>query len=1330
MTAIRKITVAFLAFLALAACREKEQQGTGGWDATQELMVANELSNCHVTTLAEDAKGFIWVGTFRGLNRFDGQEYHQYFCTDDSAGLPDNQVTALLCDSRQRLWVGTANGVCIYTEQDNFNRIPVKTGKKHIVKLLEDGNGRIFAFNRDELLVYDGAQGAFVHVIGNMNQNYFGNVFAGKDGSLWAMSAQSIRCYDGKTFQRTDSVPVPGFMFYSEMMGDGTILLSGLGQAAAFNIHSRSFIDLPATVRNALTADGNVADQFVEDGQGNCLVHTLGKGFYRISRNRTAVRQEKPLPENIDLPKANVPAMLRDSRGNLWIGTADRGLLVRYSYEGRFNNDPALNHAVGQGPVTDVTTDRKGNLWIVSQDRGVLVRDTAGHVRQVKIEGLSTGQWKDVVVHLLADADGYLWAATGVELLKCRADGSLVKRFDIQGVMSMTQAKDKTVWISASETEVYCIRPGSDRAERKQVFRTYAFIPSITSQADGSMLIAGYNQKLVSLNPATMKVSEVAVPAEDWKACVRRSVFVPVDVHHDRRGGVWIGTVANGLIRMDAKTHRMEHVYGLSCSDIGSVEEDAEGNLWVATLKGLDKYDPKTRQVTAFYKFDGMGGDEFADRASCQLPDGRMFFGGTHGLTYFKPSDISVKRDIPLYFQDLRVHSQLVRPAVNGPVTKSLVNNPEVNLRYDQNSFSISFCALDYSKYPRVHYFYKLDGVDKYWLDAGTSRQGSYANLPSGHYTFHVKIVDSGNSSTLREASVPVTVMPAPWNTPWAWALYLLLVGMLATYIYGTTMRTLIARRAASEAEREKEQELRTNQMNMSFFANIAHEFRTPLTMIAGPVGQLAGNGNIGGEEKKLLSVAQRSIRRMFRLVNQLMDFNKLESDRLKLGVEPVDVARAVSDICDTFEFNAREKGLTICRRGLEETLTAWTDEDKLEKMVSNLLSNALKFTPRGGRVEVTLDACGGQVEISVADTGKGIPEEELENVFKRYYQLDNQTKGIVNWGTGIGLYFSRRLAELHHGTLKAGNREEGTGAVFTLTYPMEETAYTEEEHRHLEEGEAYSRPVENANADDGGEEEAADASEDSRPVILVVDDDVEIVNYMRLLLSRDYRVVTCLDAKSALEQMRREEPNLVLSDVSMPGMSGYELCREIKQDIQLCHIPVVLVTAKVTVDNQVEGLNVGADAYVTKPFEPPVLSALIRSQLENRDRVRRLLTNATTTEEEEVESALSDQDRQFMDELYRLMEEGLGDSELDVVKLTRLLYISRTKLYYKVKGLTGETPASFFRTYKLNRAAEFIKEGKYTVSEIADKCGFRSQSHFSIVFKKQFGVAPSQYKG
>lgn len=434
--------------------------------------------------------------------------------------------------------------------------------------------------------------------------------------------------------------------------------------------------------------------------------------------------------------------------------------------------------------------------------------------------------------------------------------------------------------------------------------------------------------------------------------------------------------------------------------------------------------------------------------------------------------------------------------------------------------------------------------------------------------------------------------------------------------------------------------------------------------------------------------------------------------------------------IIDLFIVNAEEKGITLNCHGLEGSYLIWLDVDKLEKIINNLMSNAMKFTPRGGKIDVTLDSeidkKGMQwVKITVADTGKGIPEKELDNIFKRYYQLNNQSASTINWGTGIGLYYARSLALLHHGKLFANNRKDCQGAVFTLALPTHEEIYSDAEKRNLEEEQKMELSAKKDSMI-ANKIEQEDGS-DNRPKVLIVDDDPEVVHYLRTLLATDYHVIYRFDAESALKAIREEEPSLILSDVVMPGLSGYELCKAIKQDIQLCHIPVILVTAKTTPENQVEGLNSGADAYVTKPFTPKVLLAMINSLLTNREKAKTILNNATQTDKS-VEEVLSPQDKAFMDELYKIMEQELANSELDVNKATELMHISRTKLYYKVKGLTGENPSVFFKTYKLNRAAALIVEGKYNISEIAYMTGFNTLSHFSTSFKKQFGCSPSEY--
>ena len=1336
---LRKTFIALMAGLlmagGLASCHKAETLQQRDKDEEHGVVIAQELSNRRVQCIEEDASGQLWFGTFRGLNRYDGHEYHQYFCADDSTGLPDNNVQSLLCDQKGRLWVATVNGVCQYTKKDCFKRIPMQTGNRNARKLLMDSKGRIFVYNGTEVMIYDELHDIFLpRITRTMTGQSWGDCFIDAADDILLVGPENILIYAGDTFKERMELKHPeGSFYYFALLKNGLMLSSGNGTLLLFDTKSRQIVPLSPEMESRMLAHGSVVQAACLLENNTILLSTSHNGMFEMNLLAHTLVGQGDAGFTLPVPDAYVTQIFQDSRKNIWLGTYDKGIFADYYYKEKFGgSDNYLNRVIDNSSVMAVAMDKQENLWISTMLKGVFVYHcNTQKAEQIVIEGLPAGETRNAVNHIFCDRDGLLWLSTANIVMKCQYNGTrlnILDQWPVPMAMDFEQTDDGTVWVASSTTYIFGFHPGSSEPEAKQAFNVdYTFIPSLQKLSDGSMLIAAFYQNLMQMEPKTGKLTQMEIP--DMQRCIRRSVFIPTDMYQDKKGDVWIGTVSNGLLRYNPKTNTMTRIAGLSCSDVASIEVGRQGDLWISTMKGLNRLDTKTGRITSLYKADGLAGDEFMDRASCQLPNGSLVFGGTDGITMFDPADIDTLRKIPLRLCNLKIHNQLVRPAVDGPIEAMLDSCEVIQLNHDQNSFSISFTALDFGEYERVHYYYKLDGFDSEWIDAGNSHSASYANLPSGHYTFRVRTTDSATDEAgSEERAIKVVVATAPAMSWWAWLIYLVLGALLAAYLYQNAKRLVKARRAARQAQMEKEQEKRVNAMNMSFFANIAHEFRTPLTMIAGPVGQLAKSASLANEERSLLSIAQRSIQRMFKLVNQLMDFNKLENDTLRLSVEQIDVVKAMNDICDTFEFNVKEKGLTLNRFGLEDELLAWTDGDKLEKIVSNLLSNALKFTPRDGHIDITLDTVDDQVKVTVADTGKGIPEEQKENIFKRYYQLDNQTKAIVNWGTGIGLYYSRRLAELHHGSLVAGNRENGTGAVFTLTYPMNEQAYTESERRPLEgDGVADYRIIDMPTK---VQTEASPQSDDDRPTILVVDDDTEIINYMRLLFSQDYRLITCLDADTALEEMRAEEPNIVLSDVMMPGKDGYELCQEIKQDIQLSHIPVILVTAKITAENQVEGLNVGADAYVTKPFEPAVLSALIQSQLKNRERVRKLLTNATTTEEEGVDNVLSEQDKHFMEELYKLMEEELSNSELDVTRITQMLYISRTKLYYKIKGLTGETPSSFFRTYKLNRAAELLKSGKYTVSEIADKCGFSTQSHFSVVFKKQFGVTPSEYKG
>ena len=566
-------------------------------------------------------------------------------------------------------------------------------------------------------------------------------------------------------------------------------------------------------------------------------------------------------------------------------------------------------------------------------------------------------------------------------------------------------------------------------------------------------------------------------------------------------------------------------------------------------------------------------------------------------------------------------------------------------MKYDQNGFSISFAALDYSESERLHHYYKLDGFDQYWINAHNNKEAYYANLPAGTYTFRVRITQNDQSTIVGENAIRVIVHPAPWATWWAYTFYLIAGITILAFFIRAMWRIRAEKQAVLRAEQAKAQEQFINKMNMSFFANISHEFRTPLTMISGPISLLYSSSDITGENKNLLRIVQRSVNRMLRLVNQMLDFNKLENDTLKLKVRPTEIVVFLKELTDIFRVNAESKSITMITNGLEGSFIAWIDEDKIDKIFTNLMSNALKYTPAGGRINVNFDIVSGEdavqaVKIEVINTGQ-IPDDKLEKIFERYYQISDEHGGIYNWGTGIGLYYARSLARLHHGSLTASNLKDDNKVMFTLIVPVGQSAYSEAERSHEQVNQLEAFPL---------EENPLPVKPDpdldkEKKTIMVVDDDSEVAYYLEMLLGSDYQVVCRFNAESALEAITENAPDLILSDVVMPGKDGYWLCREIKESLQLCHIPVILVTAKTTIENQVEGLNVGADAYVTKPFEPHYLMALIKSLLNNREKTRSLLSRSTQTDKMD-ENVLSPQDNMFMTELYHLMESELSNPE------------------------------------------------------------------------------------
>jgi len=1338
-------------FILTTSCR-KIKKAPEITDITVESpIISNNISNQKISAFAEDAQGHIWIGTFRGLNKYNVHEYHQYFCTDDSLDLPDNLIQDVFKDSQGRLWIATVNGVCRYTDQDHFKHIPIAFPNKNGVQFFENKAGKIFLNMVVQLCVYNPEKDCFECPIKILDpqRTFNGRCFIDKNDQLWVVNPLGLRCYDSSTLLLKDSIPVSGYPTYSYLDENGELWLCGNQFLSLFDTHRQRYIHIPEVIRNHPILSKSTIEYIHPYGNQNLLINTAENGMFLYNPVKAMIVHQSENGFPFEVPHFKISKMFTDSQKNLWIGSIDQGYVVRYNYKERFNNNNYLRDCVKNKSVVSMAVDKGKHLWIATLMDGLYLYDLQSQkVRKIDMRTVipKEKQRNMRITQVYVDTNNNLWLVTlPQKLLKCHyLNGKLQKEkeYIVHYPITMAQDHNQTIWVGTASESVASLRKGKRTFQSQRIYPIlYTFIPDILPLRSGKILVAAFKHKLVEIDPDTGNYKTIELPEKDIRNCIRRSVFIPTVLYEDTQGKVWIGTVSNGLLIYSPAEKRLRPVSGIPCADISSIEEDIQGNMWISTQYGLSKYDRAVHKFTNYYAADGIGGNQFYDRASCRLPDGTLVFGGTHGLTFFNPINVTVKRNIPLLFEDLKIHNKLIQPSDDQCINKHLSYKPDIRLKHNQNSFSISFAALDYCEHERVHYYYKMEHFDNYWIDAYNNREAYYANLPPGKYCFKVKITNNDKSIIEAENSIQVIILPEPWNTIWAYSIYFIVTITIIALFFRTRLRIKAEKEAIKHAEQQRLQEKQVNKMNMSFFANVSHEFRTPLTMISGPIKLLGEDSNMTDHNKTLLHIIQHSVDRMLKLINQLMDFNKLENDTLKLKVKHADIISVLTRLTDIFRVNAQNKGITLKTYILEETFLLWLDEDKLDKIFGNLLSNALKFTPDGGKIDIYFDVINREeasqifnltekdkdtqyIKISVADTGKGIPLDKQEKVFERYFQLDDQKEGIYNWGTGIGLYYARSLTELHHGHIKVENRQDSTGAIFTFILPINDISYTEEERVTIQNSQKEAFPL----LENGiYQTREAMGNQKKRQAILLVDDDTEVVHYLNVLLSPYYRIICRFDAGSAFKAVNEEAPDLVLSDIVMPGKDGYQLCKMIKENLQICHIPVILLTAKVTMENQVKGLNTGADAYVTKPFDPNYLLALIKSQLENRERVRNLLSQ-TTKADKIGENMLSPQDNAFMTDLYKLMENELSNPELDVARMSEWLKISRTKFYYKVKGLTGENPSIFFKTYKLNRAAELIAEGKYNISEIADMTGFATLSHFSTSFKKKFGVTPSQY--
>ena len=1295
---------------------------SSAWASPQR---SSRLSCQGVTSFAEDSLGFIWIGTERGLNRYDSEGYSQFFHSPtDSTSIPSNYITALFTDNKGTLWVGTNDGACFYDQEKAcFRRVRSSARLGFVHQIWQGRQGVIYMNLIGAMCRIDQESGELRPVANDFDpaKEFSNHCHLDPEGNIWSVTPSFISLYTGDGASPLLRIETPLRVKYSKMLSSGILWLCGTGQTMAYDTRSRSFVPLPKGVAEDRMFKGSSVSLVHELRGGNLLIVTDRAFFiYAKDYDNLVPGVENSFPGGI--PYSDFSCFFTDSGFDLWIGSRNHGMANIYGQDTPFNTNRYLHSFLRGTSVVSLDTLRDGMLVGTSSDGRIFRYDPL----QRSIEWFKPGGNSKLDLsgmEITASGDDKLFLIAGEKLYDLKLEGHSSAsirphNYIEEKVSTLAKGPEGRLWLGTAGSKIYSKEKGESRFRSTDLELPVPSIITDILPLEGGDLVIG----LLAANPIYYDASSgsvMRIPV--WVE--RPMADMVTDMIQDSHGEVWISTRSSGLFIFNPATGLSRKIHNLECEEIMAVEADRNGNIWIATLDGLARWSVSTEELRHFRAEDGLGGNQFNLKSATFTQDGLLLFGGTHGVTSIKLSFKPEYSTIPIYFESLRIGGEPISPGSR--FDKDLPYSPEIRLGYKDNHFSVSYAALDYSGHGSTHYYYRLQGYQDQWTDNLNHTEVSFSNLKPGKYTLEVKTSPSDPEQEPSYASIPLRVTPAPWNSAWAWAMYIAVVLALAWVLYSNRIRILKEKEAAKRAELEKAQEKKVNEMNMSFFANISHEFRTPLTLISGPVVQLEKSNADAG----LVRTIKWNVARMLRLVNQLMDFGKLEEDTLRLQVAPQDIVSLLRQTAGAFAWNMEQKNITFSSNGLVDSYTCPVDADKVDKIVSNLLSNAMKYTPAGGEIGAGFDVIlpdeakriwedAGKckyLKITISDNGPKIPEASLERIFERYYQVENHH----NWGTGIGLYFARRLAVLHHGWLRCDNLS-GDGLVFTLLLPAEDIYTPEEKASEPAHVQLLFKP-------DEGSLDTRSATHHDKTVLLV-DDDPGIVGYLRQLLQGRFNVRYAYDGKTALENALSDIPDLVISDVAMPGMDGYQLCRKIKDNTAICHIPVILVTAKTTKENQLEGLGTGADAYVTKPFDPDVLLAMVETLLRNRERVRGLLRSATSMEQVQEEASLSPQDSALMKDLYELMDKELTNQELNINSITDKLYISRTNLYYKIKALTGETPNAFFKNYKLSRAKQLLDSGKYNVSEVADMTGWSNATVFGRNFKGRFSMTPGEY--
>jgi len=1307
------------------------------------------LPSSYVKSITQDQYGFIWLATRSSVCRFDGTVF-KTFQAHDNAG----QAYDIWC---KKFFLTSDSVLIAQTTEDKYYTFDfvlehfkpyTRINNLGVVSDLQISQDGIWIFGENKLSFLNKTDDK---LLGFSEKIDFANLdehikilhLREKDEQLVALTNENDLLIFNKSNKQQRKFDLPAGLepgdvtiFYLDThnnvwIGAGSQGLYRInlanGHSTRFSSSQKSNYRLLHNLVHSINEDllGRV---WIGTENGLCLWSPYSESF-------TYYQYDLHNPQGLNTnPLYNI---FRDKEGNMWLGSYFGGINFWSSNSSFFEVWQAgtSNYHIGGNAVSCINEDKEGNIWIGMEDMGVnKINSQTGEIVKFNTETGKKGLTFNNVHSLLFENDERLWIGTytgGINILNINTNkfeyinSQNHPNLPSNDVYHLIKSGD-SIFISTSYgVAVYNLQNRKMSAFQKETFEGVQV--EYMYEADNAIWFSS------QIGVFSLSKTDHSFKKFEKFPFLKNINFVKVD----SKNRVWIGDYRHGLCCYDSEndsTFIYNEKNGFPFSWIFSIEEGESNSIWVSGDKGLVKLVPETNEVVLYNRDSDIPFEQFNFRASYKDKVGNIYFGGNNGLISFNESKKQTQnKELSVVFRGMQLFNQELVPGPDSPLKQSLNLHPEIHLKYKQNVFTIEYSGLNFQNHGKCQYAYYLENFETNWNYVGNRDFATYTNLSPGEYVFHVKASTDKAEWGSNVNSIRIIIKPPFYMSNWGYFLYFLIFVLLIIGFLVVALRIQKSNAMAKIEKREKEYAVELNQAKIEFFTNISHELRTPLTLIIGPLSKILEDVSLNFDLKRKLSGVDNNLRRLLALVNQLLDFRKIEVGKETLQVTQSNITDLLMDLKESFVSTTKAKEIHL-ELNTDENLNEliWFDYHKVEKILVNLLSNAIKYTNKGGtvelhaRVEIRRDerkAGKKKLVLLVKDDGIGIDASKLNKVFERYFQTNNDE--LSNTGSGIGLAFVKSLVTLHKGEIKV-NSQVNVGSEFEVQLPVSKNDYTDQEIQ-MDSGQLVSS-VKSFYVSSTIDSLPSDKYYlfKNKPSILVIDDNIELLDFLCETLQDNYAVSTAKTGEEGWEIILKDSPDLIISDVMMPGISGFELTKRIKTDLKTSHIPVILLTAKSGVENQFDGLQTGADIYLEKPFYPNLLKINISNILKTRQNLIERFRNDAFIPPADITH--SESDREFVEKLTNLIKSNLDKDTLDVSFITNELGISRSLLHLKLKKITDCSATEFVRSIRLREAVILISEGKCNISEAAYQTGFSSPAYFTRRFKEYFGKSPKDY--